>query len=169
MSARQPPLPRRAPAHASRMHGAPARLARGLLAAALLAGLAPGTPAQTLGLGRLFSSPEERIALDAQRGASRAAAADPNLAQAAQAGMAAGAAASPPAPPPEPVQLNGVVRRSSGKSTIWLNQVPHADGNQQLRADQSVTLRLASGRELVLKPGQSFNPADGTVQEASGR
>lgn len=134
-----------------------------------LAALATPAPAQTLGLGRLFTSNEERLALDMRRSASQPAqngavpgAANPMMA-------AAATAATPPAPPPEPAQLDGVVRRSSGKSTVWINQVPYADSNAQLRPDQSVKLRLSSGRALVLKPGQRFNPADGTVQEAAGR
>lgn len=139
-----------------------------LAALAMLAGAAGNAPAQSLGLGRLFTSPDERISIDMRRGASLGGPMLPN-------GAPAASVAAPPAPPaapvapPEPVQLNGVVRRSGGKSTIWINQVPQTDGTAQLRGDQSVTLRLSSGRQLVLKPGQSFNPADGTVQEAAGR
>ncbi|MBA5606729.1 hypothetical protein H3H36_15325 [Duganella sp. FT3S] len=142
---------------------------RPLLALVLLAALAGPAPAQTLGLGRLFTSNDERLALDMRRGTSPPA----------QSGAIPGATtpmmaapppdAAPPAPPPEPAQLNGVVRRSSGKSTVWINQVPYADSNAQLRPDQSVKLQLSSGRTVVLKPGQRFNPADGTVQEAAGR
>lgn len=160
--------------HASRHRHGGARLARPLstLAAlamlAVLAGAAGGARAQSLGLGRLFTSPEERLGIDMRRGASQPAAGQPN-ASAAAAAPATVAAPAAPMTPPEPVQLDGVVRRSGGKSTVWINQVPHVDDAAQLRADQSVTLRLSSGRALVLKPGQSFNPADGTIQEATGR
>ncbi|HEU4843020.1 MAG TPA: hypothetical protein VFT05_02045 [Burkholderiaceae bacterium] len=141
------------------------RLARAIAVLAVLAGASAAAPAQSLGLGRLFTSPDERIGIEMRRAASLPTPVTPNAAPAAN----EPAAPAAPVAPPEPVQLNGVVRRSSGKSTVWLNQVAHADGNAQLRPDQSVLLRLSSGRTLVLKPGQSFNPADGTVQEATGR
>ncbi|MES2117407.1 MAG: hypothetical protein V4578_19760 [Pseudomonadota bacterium] len=139
---------------------------RHALALALLAGAAAPAPAQTLGLGRLFTTPQERNGLDLRRGSAQ-------LGQQTAGGVPMATPtpvpdAAPPAPPPA-VQLNGVVRRSSGKSTVWINEEAHADSDAQLRPDQSVKLRLSSGRELVLKPGQSFNPADGTIQEAAGR
>ena len=148
----------------TRRRGA-APLAGAALALALLAAAGAAT-AQSLGLGRLFTAPEERIALDMRRGASLP---PPTVPNGAPPPAAAVANAVPPPPPPEPVQLNGVVRRSSGKSTVWINQEPQGDSNAQLGPDQSVQRRLSAGRALVLKPGQSFNPADGTVQEATGR
>jgi hypothetical protein len=143
------------------------RAGSALCARATLACAAGSAPAQSLGLGRLFTSPEERLGMEMRRGASLPGAAQPNGATGAAPALAAAPAA--PMTPPEPVQLDGVVRRSSGKSTVWINQLPHVDAAAQLHADQSVTLRLSSGRTLVLKPGQSFNPADGTIQEAAGR
>lgn len=137
-----------------------------LLALAMLGGAAGPVAAQSLGLGRLFTTPEERMAINMRRG-SASGPSQPNAMAPTAAGPAPEAAA--PAPPPEPALLNGVVRRSSGKSTVWINDVPYADSGAQLRSDQSVKLRLSSGRALVLKPGQRFNPADGTVQEAAGR
>ncbi|HJV01116.1 MAG TPA: hypothetical protein VJ752_11240 [Burkholderiaceae bacterium] len=149
-------------------HGATRRTGAATLAVLALLACAGNAPAQSLGLGRLFTSPDERIGIDMRRGASQPAPTLPNGAPAPSAAAPATAAAAP-VTPPEPVQLNGVVRRSNGKSTVWINQVPVTDGGAQLRPDQSVRLRLSSGRALVLKPGQSFNPADGTVQEAAGR
>ncbi|MBA5687552.1 hypothetical protein [Rugamonas apoptosis] len=137
-----------------------------LLALAMLGGAAGPAAAQSLGLGRLFTTPDERMALEIRRSSAPAPSLPSAMPQTA-AGPAPEAAA--PAPPPEPALLNGVVRRSSGKSTVWINGVPYADSGAQLRSDQSVKLRLSSGRALVLKPGQRFNPADGTVQEAAGR
>ena len=102
--------------------------------------------AQSAPIGRLFFSPEERAQLDAQRANGGA---PPQPVQAA-----------PPAPPPPPVTMNGVVKRSSGKSTVWLNDTPQNDDNNQLAtpaADPSVTLRLSSGRKVVLKPGQTLD------------
>ena len=140
-------------------------------ALAMLATLS-AVPAQAQGVqfGRLFTTPGERMQLDSRREGSQAgmpgAAGAVGLPQQQQA-----MAAAPVAPPPplEPVQLDGVVTRSSGRSTVWLNQQPQADGNNQVLQDQSVALRLSSGRKLIMKPGQSFNPADGSVKEAAGR
>jgi hypothetical protein len=100
--------------------------------------------AQTPQLGRLFSSPEQRAQLDAQRYG---------------APPADKAAPAPPPEPPPPVELNGVVQRSSGHSTIWLNQTPHNDTKG--------TLRLSNGQQLRLKPGQRYDPASNTIKEVT--
>ena len=107
-------------------------------------------------LGRLFSTPEERTALDAQRGTAGAIATP-----------APPPAAAEPAPPAPPVTLNGIVRRSSGKSTVWLNQVPQDD--QRNVSGSALSLRSANGRKLTLKPGQSVDLNDGSVREAHER
>lgn len=137
-----------------------------VLALAVLAG-APAR-AQGVSFGRLFTTPAERLQLDSQRDGGQ-----PGLPGAAglpaMPAPVAPAPAMAAAPPPAPVELNGVVSRSSGRSTVWLNQVPQTDASNQLRADQSVQLRLSSGRQLIMKPGQSFDPADGSVKEAAGR
>lgn len=100
--------------------------------------------AQEAKLGRLFFSPEQRAQLDAQR-------------------YGAPSADKPaPAPSPEPppaVELNGLVQRSSGHSTIWLNQTPHNDSKG--------TLRLSDGQPLRLKPGQRYDAASGTIKEVT--
>ncbi|WP_445234352.1 hypothetical protein [Duganella rhizosphaerae] len=158
---------------------------------ALLAGAALPASAQQPALGRLFASPAERSALDRQRDAGPAAApampgaaplpgmadaaaqAQAQAQAAAQAQMAAGMpppmAAQPTAPaagapPSSSVQLSGVLRGSSGRTTVWLNQVPQSDG-AKAGPGSAVSLRLSSGRQLILKPGQSFDPANGSVQE----
>jgi len=95
-------------------------------------------------LGRLFSSPEQRAQLDAQRYGV------PSTDK---------TAPSPPPEPPPPVELNGVVQRSSGHSTIWLNQTPHNDTKG--------TLRLSNGQPLRLKPGQRYDPASNTIREVT--
>ncbi|MFM2087784.1 MAG: hypothetical protein RLZZ237_2653 [Pseudomonadota bacterium] len=100
--------------------------------------------AQEQRLGRLFSSPEQRAQLDAQRYG---------------APPADKAAPAPPPEPPPPVELNGVVQRSSGHSTIWLNQTPHNDTKG--------TLRLTNGQRLRLKPGQRYDPASNSIKEVT--
>lgn len=137
------------------------QLLLGTSAAVLLATSLPAS-AQSVIFGRLFATPIERGNMDVQRAGTTAGAA-PGMA-----GMAGQAQPNTPAAPPapEPIELNGVVRRSSGRSTTWLNQVPQTDASNQILPGQTVQLRLNSGRKVLLKPGQTFNPADGSVQEA---
>lgn len=121
-----------------------------------VAALAASTLAQAQApqLGRLFSSPQERARLDAQRSG-------PPPAATVQ-------AAPPPAPPPPgpPMELNGLVQRSSGRSTAWLNQAPQQEPHNQLAPGGQLTLRLANGQLVMLKPGQQYDPASGAVLEA---
>ncbi|MFM9437468.1 hypothetical protein ACFDR9_004556 [Janthinobacterium sp. CG_23.3] len=132
------------------------------LALALACGAAQAASAP---LGRLFATPAERAQLDARRdghagaGAPAAAPAPP-------------AAAVESAPAPAPTTLDGVVRRSGGKSTVWLNQMPQREADDRLGADPAaaaLSLQLPSGQTVILKPGQSYHPDDGTVREQHGR
>ncbi|NVD74882.1 hypothetical protein HUX88_30835 [Duganella sp. BJB1802] len=76
----------------------------------------------------------------------------------------AGAADAPAPPASSAVQLSGVLRGSSGRTTVWLNQVPQT-GGVKAGPGTAVSLRLSSGRRLIMKPGQSFDPDSGSVQE----
>lgn len=108
-------------------------------------------------LGRLFASPAERAALDAQRTPPPAPPPKPVIAEA------------PPAPPPEPVAVDGIVRRNGGnnggKSTVWLNGVPHSGARLQ-GPGPAVSLDLSDGRKVILKPGQRFDPGSSRVGES---
>jgi hypothetical protein len=116
-----------------------------------IATLAQAQPPQ---LGRLFSSPEERARLDAGRSGTPPA-------------VAVQVAPPPPPPPPgPPMELNGLVQRSSGRSTVWLNQAPQQEPYNQVSGASQLTLRLSNGQVVVLKPGQQYDPASGTVMEA---
>ena len=122
-----------------------------LIACCAVTTLAQAQPPQ---LGRLFSSPEERAQLDAARSGT----------------PPAGAAQAPPVPPPPPppsppMELNGVVQRSSGRSTVWLNQEPQQEPHNQVSGPGQLTLRLSNGQVVLLKPGQQYDPASGTVME----
>lgn len=126
---------------------------------ALLAGSAVTAHAQSPQLGRLFLSPQQRAQIDAQRYGPPAA--DPALTP---------ATAPAPAPPSPPVELNGVLLRSSGRSTVWLNQEAQNEPHNRLVRDKSgmqgtLTLRLSTGQVVLLKPGQRYDPASGTVTE----
>ena len=158
------------------------------------------------GLGRLFNTPAERSALDANRGkvisttvngpagaqVQPGASSDyflppgvpgnmpPPGAQGTQPGSAqpgmmppAGMQgldpdAPPPAPPaPEQLEMNGVVRSSSGRSTVWLNNVPQSGPQNKFsnRNNKALTVTLPSGKKVLLRPGQRYDLADGRVKD----
>jgi hypothetical protein len=183
------------------------------------------------GLGRLFNSPQERQALDRQRGKAVGIAASPAASPAAAtaqvavmgqtaaagqiavpgqgaqagvqytvpnvpAGMAGEAPPNtppgmppslPPATPPglpdagntdapaaaaaAPSQLtmNGVLRLSNGRSTVWLNNVPQGGSANKFsnRNRQALTVTLPSGKRVLLQPGQRYDLADGRVKDIS--
>ena len=114
-------------------------------------------------LGRLFTTPAERAALDDARRQKLL--------------PAAPAPEPPPAvPPPQFVTINGVVKRSDGQSTIWVNDKPvrgaqTTDGVTVLgpgpAGDRgSVALKLPeSGRDVRIKVGQRLDAVSGQVQE----
>ena len=78
-----------------------------ILAIALLMGVAPES-AGAEPLGRLFHSPAERSALDAQR----------------KAKLQPQKPVAPRPSEPHTAQLDGYVVRSDGKSTLWVNGSP---------------------------------------------
>ena len=60
---------------------------------------------------------------------------------------------------------------SSGRTTVWLNREAQNEPHNHLARDKSgtpgtLTLRLSNGQVLLLKPGQRYDPASGTVTEA---
>lgn len=131
-----------------------------LLAALLVAASAPALAEETK-LGRLFFTPTERAALDAQR-------------------KLAGEMANrpvkntdgPKAAPPKMLTLNGVLRRSDGETTIWVNgQAVHerfrdVDVMPGSISREAVAVQLpGSGRRVKLKVGQSVDSATGQVEE----
>ena len=74
---------------------------------------------------------------------------------------------------PQNVSVNGVIRRSDGKNTIWLNN--RVVGDHQAaglsatlgRNDNRVRLSVAeSGRNIDLKVGQTVEIVSGTIGES---
>lgn len=102
-------------------------------------------------LGRLFFSPDERAMLDRMRQKSG--------------GSAASATAQ--------ITLNGIVRRSSEKTTAWINQVPQHENEtpqgiavqQGKTSKPSALLLLPSGKQVQLKAGQTFDTTKGKIRE----
>jgi hypothetical protein len=135
---------------------------RRLIMAILLTGLAVPGFAQEPALGRLFLTPEQRAALDnARRNKIRAEA------------MVAAAEKKPKIPPAKSVTINGVVSRSDGESTIWVNGRPTEgeteDGMRVVIApgsQSSVVLREpAKGKQVRLKVGQHADLISGKIEE----
>jgi hypothetical protein len=130
------------------------RAAGALLACALLAPAAAGAQE----LGRLFFTPEQRDALDARR---RARLPDK---------PAAAVSASPT------TRLDGYVTRSSGKSTLWLDDyaVPENVQPEGLRVRRGrdashVTVILGeSGRRIDVRVGETVDRATGEVRDVIG-
>lgn len=115
-------------------------------------------------LGRLFFTPAQRAQLDAAR-------AEKSRAPAA-------AEAEEPQPLPQLITYGGIVRRSDGKTTVWINNRPVGDGRSagsaalasRVQPDGSVVLRLPqSGRTVRLRVGQSVELTSGTIEEPWAR
>lgn len=78
---------------------------------------------------------------------------------------------SPPASA-EQLQLNGVLRTSSGRSTVWLNNAPQPAGAaafSQRSRREALTVTLPSGRRIILQPGQRYDLAAGRVKDVGER
>jgi hypothetical protein len=127
-------------------------------------------------LGRFFFTPAERAELDALR--HRKTPPPPPL-RVAPPPTPTDAAVTVEAPPREPQVLTyrGIVKRSDGRSTVWLNDRP-VDANEalaglpvtgQIRPDGSMSLvDTHTGRRIDLKVGQSveLDPADAEARRA---
>lgn len=119
-------------------------------------------------LGRLFSTPDERALLDELRRERRIVAPDPQVTD-----------IVPDTPTVEQVTINGVVLRSGGTNSAWINgrQVDAgARTREGVRVDTSpaeggrVKITLPSGAETIdLKPGQKIDVDSGVVVEAYER
>lgn len=134
--------------------------------AALLLTLATGVDAQRL--GRLFSTPDERALLDELRRERQIVDPDPQVVEIVQ-----------DAPSVEQVTINGVVLRSSGTNSAWING-RQIDGGGRTRegvrvhtsaaGGGRVKITLPSGAETIdLKPGQKIEVDSGIVVEAYER
>jgi len=132
------------------------------LAAALTSVAAPAQER----LGRLFFTPAQRASLDVARS------------QRARAALSTEKPEQEAAPVPQTITYSGVLRRSDGKTTVWINNQPVNDQESagaaaivgQVRRDGSVMLQVPqSGRSVILKPGQSVELLSGAVEEANSR
>lgn len=124
------------------------RLAAAVLALALV-------PAEAQELGRLFFTPEQRAALDARR-----------------------KARVPDKPAPTPVltspttRVDGFVRRSDGKATVWVNGATLDETGPsapRIGADAHVSVPVGDSTARVrLKPGEVLDRGSGEVTDVLG-
>ncbi|HUY03514.1 MAG TPA: hypothetical protein VMV33_09530 [Rhodocyclaceae bacterium] len=119
--------------------------APGTTLAALAVAVALASTAQPVlasGLGRLFFSPEQRSQLDRQRNGERQPRADSAT-----------------------LFIDGVVRRSDGATTVWINGVAQREGLPGIRILPSaqdpsrVTLRIEGGAPVRLRVGEALKRA----------
>src|SRR5688572_10361055 len=139
-------------------------LAACMFGAAVLSGPAA---AQQDAMGRLFFTPAQRSSLDVARS------------QRARATLSTERTEEQPAVPQEQtITYGGAVRRSDGKSTVWINGRPVTEQEAaagatvvgRVGADGSVSVQVPqSGRSVQLKPGQSVELLSGTIEEAYSR
>lgn len=129
-----------------------------------IGGLLPHT-AQSAEMERLFFSPAQRAQLDIAR------------AQRDRRGTQT-ADGTPSGPQgPDVVTYDGVVRRTDGKSTVWLNGKPINDRTRDndvnvvgVRRDGAVTIAVPqTDRAASLRVGQTLDINSGTVQEPYAR
>ncbi|MBI4191566.1 MAG: hypothetical protein HY525_13635 [Betaproteobacteria bacterium] len=124
-------------------------------------------PLAAADLGRMFFTPAQRATLDNARKQNIRIEIGSDNEQ---------AAAPAPAPVPQNISVNGLVRRSDDKSTVWLNNravsEPHTGGINVSpgKNDNRVKLSMPeSGRSIDLKVGQTVEIVSGTIQEGYAR
>ena len=136
----------------------------GLAALLVLPGPAPAAD----GLGRLFTSQEQRRQLDAHRnGRAGTPAAKP---------VPRPAPAVKQAPVAAPIHLQGVVYRADGHNTAWINGNSHAPGARDAHpaikqgriGPDSITLTPPGGAAIILKVGERLGPAGPAKQAPTG-
>ena len=122
-------------------------------------------------IGRLFTTPAERKNLDYLRQTST----PPEKVLTGQDGEAVtDVAEALPSAPPVPVSVQGFVKRTDGKGTVWVNHQPILEktGKGDLEVgklntkNNRVTVRLpSSGQAVELKAGQTYDPVSGKIVE----
>ncbi|QBE66676.1 hypothetical protein [Pseudoduganella lutea] len=132
-----------------------------ILLGVLAAATVPHAVAQYMepALGRLFTTPEERMSRERNREVAPAA-----PMQATTPPPTAPAVQAPPVAPPAPVRLTGVVRRSDGRATVWIDDTPRETTLRHYRPGSPLPIDTPAGRVLV-KPGQSYDPNDGAIRD----
>ena len=118
--------------------------------------LAPA-PARAQELGRLFFTPDQRAALDARR----------------KARVPDKPAAVPQAEQPV-TRIDGAVRRSGGKSTVWVNgeAVPESPRGEGARPSKPGSVSVPVGetaQRYDLRVGETLDRGTGEVRDVVGK
>jgi len=130
---------------------------------ACLLALMPSFGMAEQALGRLFFTPDQRARMDVARQQERSVRIDVE---------------EEAAPPPANIMLNGVITRSDGKTTVWINNKAQsgAQAGQGIAvqgksgAGGQVSVALPDARSNVqLKVGQSLDVTSGKVEEVYRR
>jgi hypothetical protein len=135
----------------------------GALAALLMPAAAPAAEQERL--GRMFFTPAQRTSLDfARTQRARTTVGTESDQEAAAAGQT--------------ITYRGLIQRSDGRTTVWLNNQAVHDDNpagagavvSRVRPDGSITLQAPqSARSVNLKPGQTVELQSGTIEEGYSR
>jgi hypothetical protein len=125
--------------------------------------------------GRLFFTREQRTALDANRRLAVLNASRPKPPPSATPAPPPKLEAAAPRVPPD-VTLNGIVRRSDGRHTVWVNATPLGDDTtrREIRTgvvdDDGVEVSTdGSGRRVRIKVGQTLDGTTGRIEDSHRR
>lgn len=79
-----------------------------------------------------------------------------------------GPAAATPPPPTEQIVVDGVLRRSTGGNTVWINQQAHDNVRLSGQAGKTAAqLKLRSGQRISLKAGQRYDVEAARVKDTN--
>jgi hypothetical protein len=107
-------------------------------------------PLHAESLGRLFFTPEQRAMLDLARRTQATAVQDDTAS--------------------DGVTLSGIVTRSDGRRTVWINGRPQPAGVATGRSPSSASIPLpGGGGQVRLRVGQTLDPTSGKVEEGYRR
>ncbi|MCU0869372.1 MAG: hypothetical protein MUF30_07160 [Burkholderiales bacterium] len=157
----------------------PLAVAQTPAAPAAAANAAPGDAASAAkpatGIGRLFFTREQRAQLDVNRRLAVLNASRPKPPPTAQPTAPPRPVVEVPRTPPD-VTLNGVVTRSDGRNTVWVNATP-LTGSLSTRDVRARTVEAdgvevalpSGGKSIRIKVGQTLDGATGRVEDAHRR
>ncbi|MCG3202953.1 MAG: hypothetical protein NFCOHLIN_02839 [Gammaproteobacteria bacterium] len=156
-----------------------------LLALSMAAASAWNPAAAAEPLGRFFLTPEQRVELERLRHAPPAPVTPPAPPPVVEADLPPPVTELsreemlPPAPPPivPPITVNGVVIRSNGESTAWVNGQNTLEGdfsreNIRVVRPRGESVRIITPEHLpdvTLKPGQTYDPGTNTIIDAAAQ
>lgn len=122
-----------------------------ILSGALLALSLAYQPVRAEDLGRLFFTPEQRAMLDLARRTQSTTAPSGDTGS-------------------DGVTLSGIVTRSDGRQTVWINGRPQPAGVATSRSPSSASIPLpGGGGQVRLRVGQTLDPSSGKVEEGYRR